>query len=147
MALVSLFFGRSHEFHTPDGSHDVETSHVWPMSTHLYSHDELCSLKFTGLSFTCHRLFDTIARCGLLHYRGTRASRRVCELPLRHHSMDVMWLNDLIQHITTIIFTRTSQGRGSSKSYFSSTVVQLGLSSGEGQDEATRKDLLGNPFN
>ena len=26
-------------------------------------------------------------------------------------------------------------------------MVQLGLSSGEGQDEATRKDLQGNPFN
>ena len=49
--------------------------------------------------------------------------------------------------MSTVKCTRASQGEGSSKVSFSSTVVQLGLSLGEGQDEATRKDLQGNPFN
>ena len=45
-----------------------------------------------------------------------------------------------------LLNAHASQGGGSSKPSFSSIMIQLGLSSREGQDVATRKDLQGNPF-
>ena len=108
MFLVSLF-RLSHGFHTPDGRHDIEMSPAWATSSRRNSRDELRSLRFTGLSFTFYRLglSDAVARCDLSHYRGTRAGHRV----IRQRSTDVTWLNDPIQHITTVICRRRHQPR------------------------------------
>ena len=71
------FTNTSHRNRIDDSRHEHVTSHVCPSTGLQYSREKLCSLRFTKSQRPNGSCLETTKCTGVLHYRGTRAGRRI----------------------------------------------------------------------